>query len=93
MFSVERRSETQAHPSAHGRRADRPGQGRGAGFCAAGRVHQRICFSGQPPQAFQRESHLCNVTHFSAVFPRVVFPFQSLAFKKKLFNLFSCTGC
>lgn len=40
VFSVERRSETQAHPSARGGRADRPGQGWGTGFCAAGRVHQ-----------------------------------------------------
>ena len=67
LFPAERGSAEEAHPSAHGRRADRQGQGRGAGFCAVGRVHQRICISGQSSQAFQREPHLCNVTHFSVL--------------------------
>lgn len=68
LFPAERRGEAAAHPPAHGRGADRPRQGRGAGFCAVGRAHQRICFSGQSSQAFPGEPHLCNVPPFSAVF-------------------------
>lgn len=83
LFPAERSSEEEAHSPAHGKYAVLPGQGRGAGFCDVGRIHQRICFFGQSSQAFQPEPHLCNVTHFSALFLQGWFPPR----------LHSCDGC
>lgn len=70
-----------------GERLNRPGQGRGAGLCPAGKLQQWGSLHREPPETLQRKPHLRNEAIFFLHF------FQNILLGVETYlNVFSCFG-